>query len=629
MAKKSDTMISTKRGSVSKIFVWIILVLLIVGLAGFGANGIGGSIASIGSVGKTDITVTDFQRGLQQELALETRRRGQPVSIAQARSEGIDQRVLQRLAAVAALSEETKSVRLSVGDAEVANQLRGVQAFQGPDGQFDRDRYEFALRQNGMTPGDFEEELRLTAARNLLQQAVTGGLTVNDTYADTLYGFLGEQRSFRWAIVDEALLEEPVPAPTDAELDTFFQANAERFNTPEIRKVTYAWLTPDMIIDTIEVDDAALRALYDERASIYIQPERRLVERLGFADQAAAEAAKGQIDAGEMSFDQLVEDRGLTLEDVDQGEVARADLDSAVADAIFALSEPGVTDPVQTSLGPVLYRVNALLEATEVTFDEAKADLAGEFTADRAERIIADEFDAIDDLIVGGASLEDLADETDMQLGTLDYSSAISDGIAGYEEFRSYAAALSTSDFPELRELSDGGVFAARLDEIVPPALPPLADVKELVTEAWTQDQTASRLADLGKTLEEQVANGTRMASLNLAAKAEVDVGRTGFIDGAPIGMVTQVFDMDELGVIFVQGPDGTSALVELIDISAPDTSTDQARAILSQLNAAATEGMTLDVYELFGQAIQSTHGLSLDQTAVNAVLTQFSGGGY
>lgn len=630
MAKKSDIKApasSMRRGSTGKVFVWIILVLLILGLAGFGAGGVGGSIASIGKVGDTEISVSDFQRALQQELAQQSQQRGEQISMAQARAEGLDQRVLSRLTAIAALSEETKTNRLSVGDAEVANQLRAVPAFQGPDGQFNRDTYEFALRQNGTSPADFETELRLGAARTLLQQSVTGGLTVGDTYATTLYNFLGEQRSFRWAIVDDALLSEEVPSPSDAQLQEFYEANPDQFRTSEIRKITYSWLTPDMIVDDIKVDETELRSLYDERASQYIQPERRLVERLGFADMAAAEAAKAQLDANEVSFDQLVTDRGLSLEDVDQGEVSRADLDASVAEVVFGLTEPGLTAPVQTALGPVIYRVNAVLEATTVTFEEARADLTGEFTADRAQRSILDQIDTIDDLLVGGASLEELAEETDMTTAQLDYSPDVSEGIAGYDAFREEAARLTTSDFPEIRQLSDGGIFAVRLDEIVAPALPALSDIRDDVIAAWTSDQTAQKLLALGTELQEKVASGSTMEELDLSPTTEIDLGRSDFIEGAPIGMLAEVFDLEDGGVTFVQGANGVSALVELTNISAPNLATQQARAVLGQLNGAASEGLAADVYQLFGTAIQNQYGLSLDQAAVNAVLSQFGGG--
>ncbi len=632
MAKKSDIKApasSMRRGGAGKIFVWIILVLLILGLAGFGANGIGGSISSVGSVGKTEIAVTDYQRALQQELSFETRRRGQAVTMQQARLEGLDRRVLERLAGGAALEEEARIVGLSVGNDEVAAQLRGVPAFQGTDGQFNRENYEFALRQNGTRASEFEDQLRVTAARDLLQQAVTGGLTVPETYAQTVYGFLQERRSFRWALVNDTMLEGEAPEPTEAELASFHEARPELFRTPELRKLTYAWLTPDMLLDTIEVDEDELQRLYDERAEQYIRPARRLIERLGFADMEAAAQAKAQIEASETSFDALIEERGLTLQDVDQGEVSRDDLDADVADAVFALTEPGISEPVQTSLGPVLYRINAVLQATEVTFQDARDDLLAEFTSDRARRVIEDEIIAVDDLLVGGATLEELADETPMDVGNLDFTAETADGIARYQEFREEAARLTVGDFPEVRELSDGGIFAVRLEEIVPPALPPLADIRDAVTEAWQTDQRAQRLADLGAELAAQIENGTRMASLDLAARAERDMSRTDFIEDAPLGMMAEVFDLDApQAVAFVQSPDGVSAVVQLLDISPPDLSTDQARAVTAQLNGVASEGLAADVFEVFGRAVQARHGLSLDQTAVNAVLTQFGGGG-
>jgi peptidyl-prolyl cis-trans isomerase D len=630
MAKKSNIKApasSMRRGSTGKVFVWIILVLLILGLAGFGANSVGGNITTIGSVGRTDISTGDYFRALQQELSLESRRRGQQVTIQQARAEGIDQRVLDRLAGVAALSEETRELQLSVGDAEVAVQLRGVPAFQGPTGAFDRDRYEFALRQNGTRPTEFEDELRLVAARALLQQSVTGGLTVSETYANTIYNFLGERRSFRWAELDESFLTEDIPAPTDAQLQSFYEAEGAQFRTAEIRKLSYAWLTPDMLLDTIEVDEAQLRALYDARSAQYNQPERRLVERLGFASAEEALKAKSDIEGGAATFEQLVEDRGLTLEDVDQGEVARADLDADVADVVFALDQPGLTEPVQTSLGPVLYRVNALLEATTISFEDVRDDLVAEFTADRARRIIEDEIVAVDDLLVGGATIAELGDETPMQVGTLDYTGESGDGIAGYAAFRAEVAQLDTGDFPEVRELSDGGIFAVQLDEIVPPALPPLADIRADVVTAWTADQQAQKLAALGEELAEQIRGGTRMASLDLAARAEIDLARSDFIEEAPVGLLARVFEMEEGEIAFVQDPSGRAAMIELTDISTPSLIDERAEAVTGQLNAVASEGLAADVFELFGRAVQNRHGLSLDQTAVNAVISQFGGG--
>lgn len=607
------------KSSASRYAVWGILLLLVAGLAGFGSGGLGGNISSIGSVGETPITVAEYQRGLQQELDFESRRRQQPVSMQDALQEGLDARVRARLAATTALTEEARVMGLSVGDAEVLNQLQQVPAFQGPSGTFNRETYEFTLERSGLRPADFEDDLRKTAARQLLQQSVTGGLTLDESYAETLYGFLGQRRSFRWAVLNSDLLASPNETPTDAQLQAFYDANGTQFETPEIRKISYAWLTPDMLVDNITPNEDEVRALYDERAAEFMQPERRLVERLGFADAEAAAAAKAAIEAGETSFDDLVTERGLTLEDVDQGEVSRDDLGGPIADAVFALTEPGVSEPVETSLGPALYRVNAVLEAQETTFDEVRDELVAEAAADQARRAVLDILAEVEDLLAGGATLEELGTDTDLEFGQIDYSEDNHEGIAGYDNFREEAGLLREGDFPEARELSDGGIFAARLDEIVPPSLPPLADIRDDVAAAWDAEETRRRLSELGDTLKAQLDEGTPMEALGLEGRTETDRGRTEFIENTPAQLLVTAFELEQASdTALIPSEDG-AILLELLDISAADLQTEEAQNFLTQLSQQGSAGLASDVFELYGQAVQARHGLSLDQVAINA----------
>ncbi|RLJ41774.1 peptidyl-prolyl cis-trans isomerase D [Litoreibacter meonggei] len=613
-------MAKSGKSSASRIAVWGILLLLVAGLAGFGSSGLSGNISSIGSVGETPITVQEYQRGLQQEIDFESRRRGTPVSMQTALLEGLDVRVRGRLAATTALTEEARLMGLSVGDAEVLSQLQQVPAFQGPDGAFNRETYEFALERNDVRPTEFEDDLRKTAARQLLQQSVTGGLTLNESYAETLYGFIGERRSFRWAVLDAALLATPNDAPTDAELKAFYEENGTQFETLEVRKISYAWLTPDMLVDEITPNEDELRALYDERSDEFNQPERRIVERLGFADSEAASAAKAAIDAGETSFDDLVTERGLTLEDVDQGEVARNDLDGPIADAVFAMTEPGISAPVETSLGPALYRVNAVLEAQEITFDEVRDDLVAEAAEDQARRAVLDKLTDVEDLLAGGATLEELGTDTDLEFGQIDFSETNQEGIAGYDNFREEAARLNEGDFPEARELSDGGIFAARLDEIVPPALPALADIRDDVVAAWNAAETKRRLTALGDDLKAQLDQGTAMEALGLDGRTETDRGRTEFIEDTPVALLITAFELEKASDTALIPTDDGAILVELLDISAADLAADDAQDFLTQLSQQGSAGLAADVFELYGQAVQARHGLSLDQVAVNAV---------
>lgn len=613
-------MAKSGKSSASRIAVWVILLLLVAGLAGFGSGGLGGNITTIGNVGETPITVQAYQNGLQQEINFESRRRQQPVSMQVALQEGLDVRVRERLAASTALSEEARVIGLSVGDGEVLNQLQQVPSFQGPSGTFDRDAYEFALEGSNIRPAEFEADLRLTAARQLLQQSVTGGLTLNASYAETLYGFLGQRRSFRWATLGADLLTTPNAAPTDAQLIAFHTENAALFETPEVRKISYAWLTPDMLVGDITPNEDELRALYEERSGEFNQPERRMVERLGFADADAASTAKAALDAGETTFDDLVTERGLTLEDVDQGEVARADLDDPIADAVFALTEPGISAPVETSLGPALYRINAVLDAREITFEDVRDELVEQASADQARRAVLDRMDEVDDLLAGGATLEELGTDTDLKFAQVDFSDAVHDGISGYDNFREEALRLKEGDFPEARELSDGGIFAARLDEIVAPTLPPLADIRADVVAAWDAQETQRRLTEMGDELKAKLDAGATMESLGLEGRTETDRGRTEFIENTPVALLVTVFDFEKAADSALVPSDDGAILVKLLDISDADLEAEDAQNFLTQLSQQGSAGLAADVFELYGQAVQARHGLNLDQVAINAV---------
>jgi peptidyl-prolyl cis-trans isomerase D len=163
---------------------------------------------------------------------------------------------------------------------------------------------------------------------------------------------------------------------------------------------------------TVEVDEDALRQLYDARIDIYRQPERRLLERLAFGTEEEAQAAFDAIEAGETDFDTLVEERDLTLDDIDLGEVAVEDLPAEAAEVIFADTESEIIGPLPSRLGPALYRVNAVLEATETSFEDARVRPArGTGRRGRAprDRVMREE---IDDLLASGATLEELAETT-------------------------------------------------------------------------------------------------------------------------------------------------------------------------------------------------------------------------
>lgn len=602
-------------------FLWIIMALLVVGLLGFGTGGLSGNIRTVGQVGEKPVTVIDYQRALNEQIRGFEAQIGTAVGFQQAQQIGLDQAALAQVVTLRTLDNEATQLGISVGDERVREEVLRVPAFRGSDGQFDRESYRFALQQSGLNEADFETGIREEIARTLVQGAVVGGTPLPDAYAEALSQYVGASRTITWATLTADALTAPVPGPTDVDLQAYYDENSDDFTQAELRNITYAWLTPNMIQDAVTIDETALRELYDERIEEFVRPERRLVERLVYFDAATAEAAMASI-GPDVSFDDLVADRGLELAEVDLGDVSAADLGVA-ADQVFAANAGDVLGPINTSLGPALFRMNAVLAAEETTFEDASSDLREELSAARATRIIEDGIDRINDLLAGGATMEDLAEQTDMQLGSIAWSVDDQTDIAAYESFRTAAAAVQEGDFAELNDMEDGGVFALRLDDVTPPALQDFAAVKTEVEAGWRAQ--ATQMAVLAQAQE--TANGilplTGFDTLGLAPNAEPALTRRSFIGGTPPSFISEVFEM-ALGDVRVVD-NGTDAIIVRLDgIAAADSADPQTAAEKASAAENAAAGISQDIFNAFSNAVQNRTDVEINQAAVNAVNASF-----
>jgi peptidyl-prolyl cis-trans isomerase D len=499
-----------------------------------------------------------------------------------------------------------------------------MQAFQGTAGAFDRETYRFALERNNMTEAQFEAGLRADVARSVLQGAVVGGFNAPAALTDTLFAFAGEKRGFSLLQLTEADLTTPVADPTDAELQAFYDANIDRFTKPEAKRITYVALLPETLAPSMEVDEAALKDLYDSRLDEFMIPEKRLVERLVYPTEAEAQAAKARLDAGDVTFDQLVAERGLALNDVDLGDVGKIDLGTA-ADAVFALTEPGTVGPVMSDLGPALFRMNGILAAQETSFEDAKETLSAEMRTDAARRDIASRMDQIDDLLASGADLEEVATEAGMDLATIDFvaDDTAPEGIAAYPDFREAAAALQEGDFAEAIQLEDGALVALRLDAIVPPTPIPLADVRDDAVEGWRAEATAKALAARAEVIKTEVAAGASLGAYGIVSVTR-QILRDGFVENTPPDMIGQIFAMAEGDLAVVQA-DGFTGVVRLDAIAPADTTGEDAEALRDSIAIRAQQTLAQDSFQLFTNALSNEAGIQIDQTAINAVHAQFN----
>ena len=610
----------------SDTFVWVILLLIFVGLGGYGAFNFSRGVTTVGEVGETPISVTRYITDLNAEVAALGRQFNQSIPISMARQFGVDKQVLQNLVGEVAAENEAHALGVSVGDEAVAAAVRADPQFGGISGTFDVNVYRDVLKRRGYTVTDYEDEVRASLARGILQSAIVGGVAMPAAYADSAYNYAGERRAYSWAKVTTAQLETPVPAPTDADIQAWYDAHPADFTAPEIKRINYIALKPDEVAKTIPVDEEKLRQFYQDRITDYVVPERRLVERLIFADRAAADAAMAEIAAGTKTFDDFVTARGLTLDDVDLGEQTKDQL-GAAGEAVFALTEPGIAGPVDIDLGAAIFRMNAILVSSETPFEEARADLQQEYALASARTQIKGQIEAIDNDLAAGMPLAEVAESQNMEHGQIDYVAGEGEGMVAYQDFAKAADAVTAEDFAAVRTLDDGGVFALELEEIIPPTLKPLAEVRDQVVTAWTLDTTRKAVADRAAALIARLASGEAGDSLGVTFIAEDPITREHFVEDFPANAITELFKMENGTTAQVDATEGDpmSLILTLTDVLPPDpndASLNDGKVAFAQQG---DQQFQTDILRAWAAAVQGKAGVRVDQATLDAILNQYN----
>ena len=185
-------------------------------------------------------------------------------------------------------------------------------------------------------------------------------------------------------------------------------------------------------------------------------------------------------------------------------------------------------------MAPAIFRMNAILAARETPFEEARAELRDALLMDRARRILAENLDLYEDLLAGGATVTQLAAETEMQEGQIDWRPDVRSGIAAYEEFRDAARDVQAGDFAEILLLDDGGMFALELVEGLPATPRPLDDIRTQVVQDWQSDEIRARLSTLAEALMEEVEGGTAIDALGLDSLRFADLSRSDPVPDLP-----------------------------------------------------------------------------------------------
>ncbi len=180
---------------------------------------------------------------------------------------------------------------------------------------------------------------------------------------------------------------------------------------------------------------------------------------------------------------------------------------------------------------------------------------------------------------------------------------------------------MQEGDFPELVQLDDGGVVALRLDEVVPPTLRPLDEVRDQVDAAWRADALAKALAARAIEVKAAVEGGATLGSFGIV-DVTPSATRDAFIEGVPKTLMPAVFTMAEGEIRVIEG-DGFVGVVQLDSIQPASTEGPEARELRDSLSSQVSQALAQDAFQLFSSALVTEAGVTMNDAAINAVNAQ------
>lgn len=396
----------------NKRLVQIFLALITLPFAFFGVEsyvrsvGTGDDVAKIGDVA---ITQQQFQQAMrEQQDRLRSQMAGQfdpkMLDNPEARKAIIDDLVDQRL-----LLLEANKKGMTVSDQVIRQTIGSIDAFK-VEGKFSVERYEAALRAQGMSPAGFEAQLRQDLTLQQLAGVIGQSAVSSRSVTDHVLALQSEKREvMEHRIALDAYLDKVKLEAGAAK--KFYDENSKQFELPEQAKVEYVELSMEAIGAQLAISDAEIKAWYDSHKDSFQQPEERRASHILIASdklgkdkaKTKAEAVLKDIQGKSASFADLAkknsDDPGSAAKGGDLGFFGRGMMVKSFEDASFKLKEGEISGLVESDFGFHIIKLTGIHAAKEKPLSEVKSEIEADLKKTASARKFAEAAESFSNIV--------------------------------------------------------------------------------------------------------------------------------------------------------------------------------------------------------------------------------------
>jgi peptidyl-prolyl cis-trans isomerase D len=508
-------------------------------------------VDAVAQVYDQQITQKDLTRETEQmERRMQALARGANLSGIDFRSQALNALVEQAL-----VRHEADRLGLDVTETELVTTIMTMPELQR-DGQFDRDLLERVLDFQ-RDRGEFETEVRQDILARRFRDLIVDGIQVTPAEVEAEYHNQNDQVDLRYVrfSADDAAKDVTVP---EAELEAFRTKNDTRYLTAPSTRARYVAFAPADYVELAAPSPAQIEQYYqDHKADRFTKPEevqaRHLLVRVApGATDADRAAARKKIDdlrariVGGADFAAVAkeasEDPGSAARGGDLGAFSRGRMDPTFEQAAFALQPGTVSEVVETPFGLHLIQVDAHDAGGVQELPQVRDQIVATLTRERGLELARMDAEQVRRAVVGGKPLAEAAGKHPVEETEAFTESGVVPGIGRAPAFAKAAFALGDGQVSDLVEEGDAVYILEPFDR-KPPALPPLAEIRERV------ERDAKRAAGETKAKEraERLLATAREVGLVQAAKdAGIETRQTGLF-ARRTGSIPQLGAVPEL----------------------------------------------------------------------------------
>jgi len=458
----------------------------------------------------------------------------------------IDQKVMQLNA---------KRSGIAVSNAAVRESIANEPAFQ-VDGKFDAARYTTLLSSQvpALTPVLFQQQERDRLQMALIPRGIGESEFVTGKEMDRLIKLLGETRDVTIAALKAPEASVDTAAVSDAQIKAWYDAHPADYKQGESVTLEYVDVDGSAAPNApaAPVDEAALRARYEQEKSRFMSAEQRLASHIlinvpAGADAATQKAAEQKVAAlaaqakqPGADFAALAkansQDPGSKDSGGDLGWVDRGVMVKPFEDALFAMKAGEISGPIKTDFGYHVLQLREIKPGQGKSFEEVRDVLAREQAEADGEKVYNDLAGRmVNEVLKNPTALGPAARSVGLPVQRIGpFSRATASGIAANPAV--LRAAFSDSlvqdgTVSDPIEITPKHSVFIRVLQHTPEQAQPLAQVRDAVIAAIRADRAAKAAEKAADAILARIAKGETLQAIAAADKLQ-----TGELPGIPRG---------------------------------------------------------------------------------------------